>query len=282
MNLEKFNSLDKDTAGQELLQCCGSAKWASLVAAGRPYATERDLVKKAVAVWYNDCAPADWQEAFSHHPQIGDLKSVTERFAGKEQAAVGSASADTLMQLAKLNQDYHHRFGFIFIVCATGKSAEEMLQLLQQRIQHTAAEEEAIAMGEQMKITILRLKKIMTGADWSALAVSQLTTHVLDTSIGKPGQDICIRLAKPAEGGWQHIAFGITNADGRIPDLLPAERILPAGNYKIIFDTGAYYQQQGIPTFYPAAEITFTIFDESHYHVPLLLNPFGYSTYRGS
>ena len=112
--------------------------------------------------------------------------------------------------------------------------------------------------------------------------MSQVTTHVLDTAAGKPGKDISIRLMKKENDNWLAIAEGITNADGRISDLLPPGKILSAGDYKIIFNTGEYYKTQKIKTFYPAVEILFTVFDDSHYHVPLLISPFGYSTYRGS
>ena len=83
-------------------------------------------------------------------------------------------------------------------------------------------------------------------------------------------------------GQWQTMAQGVTNADGRIADLLPAERILPPGNYKLVFETGNYFASNNVKGFYPEVEIQFTIIDGSHYHVPLLINPFGYSTYRGS
>ena len=112
--------------------------------------------------------------------------------------------------------------------------------------------------------------------------MSQVTTHVLDTSAGKPGKDISVRLMQHSSHQWRAIAQGVTNTDGRVTDLLPAGKDLTAGNYKIVFETGAYYAKQSIKTFYPAVEILFTIADNSHYHVPLLISPFGYSTYRGS
>jgi hydroxyisourate hydrolase len=108
--------------------------------------------------------------------------------------------------------------------------------------------------------------------------MSQITTHVLDTSLGKPAQGVAIRL----EQNGKVLGQGITNADGRIGDLLPKDQSLPPGEYQMVFETGAYFQKNGLKGFYPKAVIHFTTFDESHYHVPLLLNPFGYSTYRGS
>ena len=112
--------------------------------------------------------------------------------------------------------------------------------------------------------------------------MSQITTHVLDTSIGKPAQGISIQLEQNISGSWKKIAEGITNADGRISDLLPKEKIADSGIYRLIFDTASYFKMQNIKTFYPNVTIEFEITDATHYHVPLLLNPFGYSTYRGS
>jgi hydroxyisourate hydrolase len=120
---------------------------------------------------------------------------------------------------------------------------------------------------------------LLPDADWSFLKNSHVTTHVLDTSQGKTGQNICIKL-KSANG--KIIAQGRTNADGRIPDLLPPGRYLPLGQYSMWFDTEDYARQQLSACFYPEVDIRFHVFDQSHYHIPLLINPFGYSTYRGS
>lgn len=112
--------------------------------------------------------------------------------------------------------------------------------------------------------------------------MSQLTTHILDTSQGKPAGGVLIVLYQQQHDDWKEIVRGITNHDGRITDWLPKEEILPAGQYKLKFETGDYYKQHIITSFYPYVEVIFSITDASHYHVPLLLNPFGYSTYRGS
>jgi 5-hydroxyisourate hydrolase / 2-oxo-4-hydroxy-4-carboxy-5-ureidoimidazoline decarboxylase len=284
-----LNSLSPEQAAVALAGCCGATNWVKEVAKGFPFPSEEALITRATSAWYNDCSEQDWREAFTHHPKIGDVESLRRKFAstahlaGAEQSGVAAADEDTLAALASGNAAYEEKFGFIFIVCATGKSASEMLRLLQDRLANTPEEELSIAMGEQHKITIIRLKKLIDEGAWSFLKVSQLTTHVLDTSIGKPGKDITIRLQAPAPlGGWQSIAQGVTNGDGRIPDLLPPNRNLEPGNYRVAFDTGAYFKSQSITGFYPSVEIQFTVFDGSHYHVPLLINPFGYSTYRGS
>ena len=113
--------------------------------------------------------------------------------------------------------------------------------------------------------------------------MSQITTHVLDTTLGKPAQDISIVLEQyTLSGAWKQLGSGKTNADGRLPNLLaPGTRVEP-GIYHLIFDTGSYFKSLGVKGFYPEVTIAFEITDASHYHVPLLLTPYGYSTYRGS
>ena len=113
--------------------------------------------------------------------------------------------------------------------------------------------------------------------------MSQITTHVLDTAIGKPAEGIDITLSHFVDGKWDLIGGGTTNIDGRSSDLLPNEVVLKEGRYKVLFVTEGYFNRQKIAAFYPYAEIVFDISgDGEHYHIPLLLSPFGYSTYRGS
>lgn len=112
--------------------------------------------------------------------------------------------------------------------------------------------------------------------------MSQITTHILDTSIGKPAKGVHIHLEQNTFGNWSEISSGITNDDGRISDLLSKEIKLAHGIYRMIFDVKSYFEKQNIKSFYPSVTVEFEITEDSHYHVPLLLNPFGYSTYRGS
>lgn len=112
--------------------------------------------------------------------------------------------------------------------------------------------------------------------------MSQLTTHILDTTKGKPAQGVTAILYQGENDAWAEIKRNITNTDGRIPDLLDKNVLLSKGIYKMRFETKDYFDKQHIPTFYPYVEIIFEINSTEHYHIPLLLNPFGYSTYRGS
>lgn len=282
MTWEEFNELDKATAATALFHCCGSAKWVSILMEDFPFVSEIALVETATTAWYSACNADDWLESFTHHPQIGDKSSLEQKFAGKEQTGIAAATAETINELTKANTDYLQKFGFIFIVCATGKSATDMLQMMHSRLNNSVEEELHIAMGEQHKITLIRFQKYLTNANFQFLKMSQLTTHVLDTSIGLPGKNISIKLLEQINNNWKAITQGITDADGRINDLLPPGKNLLPGTYKLVFETGVYFFSRNIKSFYPEVEIQFSIFDDTHYHVPLLLNPYGYSTYRGS
>jgi len=112
--------------------------------------------------------------------------------------------------------------------------------------------------------------------------MSQITSHILDTTKGKPAQGVTILLFQQQNNDWKEIGRSTTNSDGRVADLLDKNVTEQGGIYKLKFETKSYYDQQSIKTFYPFVEIIFEITGAEHYHVPLLLNPFGYSTYRGS
>jgi 5-hydroxyisourate hydrolase len=112
--------------------------------------------------------------------------------------------------------------------------------------------------------------------------MSQITTHILDTTKGKPVAGVTIILYHHRPDGWHEIGRGVTNQDGRVTDLLPIGGLLAFGTYKIIFFTKEYFDRDATPAFYPFVEICFEVATNEHYHVPLLLNPFGYATYRGS
>lgn len=156
MNLETIHGWSDEEAKGNFFQCCGSARWAEEMTRKRPFSNERILKQVAEEIWQN-LDHEDWLEAFAQHPQIGDLESLR---AKQEQSGVATASDETLEALAKGNQEYEQKNGFVFLVCATGKSAEEMLSMLEERLQNETEMELEIAAGEQSKITNLRLERI--------------------------------------------------------------------------------------------------------------------------
>jgi 2-oxo-4-hydroxy-4-carboxy-5-ureidoimidazoline decarboxylase len=158
----RLDGADADEARGMLERCCGSKAWVEGMLARRPFGTRERVLAAAREVWFS-LHRSDWLEAFSHHPKIGDRGALRARFAAtrhlseKEQAGVENASEDTLDALAEANTEYEKKFGYIFIVCATGKSAGEMLRMLRVRLKNALDVEIRIAAGEQAKITELRL-----------------------------------------------------------------------------------------------------------------------------
>jgi 2-oxo-4-hydroxy-4-carboxy-5-ureidoimidazoline decarboxylase len=166
--LRGLNSCSPQEAEADFRKCCGSSEWARRMAQLRPFATVEHLLDSASRVW-EQLSESDWLEAFRHHPKIGERKAVASQasesseWARREQAGTEGANAKLFDELSRANRKYEERFGFIFIVCATGKSAEEMLALLEQRLHNSPAVEIRIAAEEQSKITRLRLEKLLRG-----------------------------------------------------------------------------------------------------------------------
>ena len=165
MSITALNAMSPADARAALLRCCGSRRWADAMLARRPFASMADLLAAADAVWAG-LDRADWLEAFAAHPRIGDLDGLRKKFAATadwsagEQAGVAGAGEEVLRALAEGNRRYEERFGHIFIVCASGKTAGELLEQLEARLSHEPDRELAIAAAEQAKITRLRLERI--------------------------------------------------------------------------------------------------------------------------
>ncbi|MEM9883949.1 MAG: 2-oxo-4-hydroxy-4-carboxy-5-ureidoimidazoline decarboxylase [Planctomycetota bacterium] len=166
MTLDELNQLAPDDAAATLRGCCGCAWWAEQLAAARPYGDPATLHDVADAV-FDVMAEAHWQEAFAAHPKIGETKSAKMRDAGNRQWSAdeqaGTADPDDTArdELTALNAEYLERFGYIFIVCATGLSADRMLADLRRRLRHDPRTEAGVAAAEQRKITHLRLDKLL-------------------------------------------------------------------------------------------------------------------------
>jgi OHCU decarboxylase len=186
-SLSRLNALPARQAEAELLACCGSRAWAREMVDGRPYADVDLLFEEAERVWWS-IGPADWLEAFRAHPRIGERKPAhgsqageagdsgpaatspadspvaerTRHWSQQEQAGTRAADRETLDALAAGNRDYEQRFGFIFLICATGKTAHEMLDELRRRMHNDPDTELSVAASEQSEITRLRLEKLLS------------------------------------------------------------------------------------------------------------------------
>lgn len=282
-----LNGLSATEREAELQRVCGSTAWAREMSARAPFASQLALHAAADDVWWS-LTGNDWKEAFTHHPRIGSKDALKEKFArtatwaAGEQARVSDAQDAVIDALLTGNAEHESRFGYIFIVCATGKSAEEMLAILRTRLANDEATELRASACEENRITHVRLNKLLT-PEAAAPMAGPITTHVLDTARGKPAADLSIRLERLTGEEWKLLGVGATDADGRLKTLYPQGETLAPATYRLTFETGAYLAALGVPVFYPFVQIVFAIIEPTaHYHVPLLLCPFGYSTYRGS
>jgi allantoicase len=165
--VERLNQLSAAAALDEFLGCCGSKKWAAQMCAHRPFASSAHLYETAEQAW-PQLGRADWLEAFRCHPAIGAAQAKarqsakSRRWSASEQSAAQNSSAESRALLAAANEAYQAAFGHVFLICASGKSAEEILQNLQQRLSNPPDAELAIAAEEQRKITRLRLEKLLS------------------------------------------------------------------------------------------------------------------------
>mmetsp|Transcript_26889 Transcript_26889/g.69000 ORF Transcript_26889/g.69000 Transcript_26889/m.69000 type:complete len:318 (-) Transcript_26889:18-971(-) len=307
-----------------LLDCCHSEAFANGVLQRGAITGVDALLAAARSVWWNEVPVTGWLEAFAAHPRIGDVEGLKRKFGAfaemskGEQALAADTGDDAVFQeLLDWNRKYEAKFGHIFIVFATGKTAAQMLALLKARFPNPPHVELTIAATEQMKITELRIGKTWGSSPAAAAGrragqvlrhltvaapgklVSPITTHVLDTTAGRPAEALTITLFRKAPGTvgrgevWEEVSTRATNKDGRIPDLMEPSDYCEPGQYRLTFQTGAYQFEMNrkhpavytMPPFYPTASIDFEIAPHQaheHFHVPLLFNPFGYSTYRGS
>jgi len=164
--IARFNHLSAAQARRALLDCCGSEKWAQRIVAARPFASSAQLLETADKTWAA-LGRKEWLAAFRHHPPIGGSKAAAKqseaarRWSSGEQAAAQRAPAETLAVLAAANEAYETTFGYVFLICATGKTAEEILKSVQERLSNDPEVELQIAVEEQRKITRLRLEKLL-------------------------------------------------------------------------------------------------------------------------
>jgi len=164
--LQQLNALAPERAEAEFLKCCGCRNWTRALTDARPFADPDALFRAADDLWWA-LSEEDWLEAFRAHPKIGEQKAAeaqpeqAQDWSAQEQSGVHDAAMETKAALAAGNQEYEERFGFIFIVCATGRTSEQMLAILHERLQNDPRTELRVAAEEQRKITRLRLEKLL-------------------------------------------------------------------------------------------------------------------------
>ena len=268
------------------------APWVAQAASRqRPFVTLTALHNAMMAAVR--AAPADQQVALiKGHPDLAGKAARAGAMTVDSKAEQASAGLDRLSetefaQFHRLNNAYREKFGIPFIICARRHSKDSILQQFERRLQNSAAAETDTALGEIFRIAALRLDQRLEAADRLDVH-GRLSTHVLDTHSGRPAAGVAIELLELSVSGEPRvIARGMSNRDGRTDAPLIRERPLPIGRYELRFHVGDYFARlkarQDDPPFLDVVPIRFAIAEpEGHYHVPLLVTPWSYSTYRGS
>jgi len=267
------------------------APWVAEAAAHkRPCVTVSDLHAAMIGIVRS--APRERQLSFlRQHPDLAGKAAragaITDD-SKREQASVG---LDTLPQeefasFHRLNDAYKAKFGFPFIVCVRRHTRDSILAQFERRLPNDAADEFAAALQEVFYITRLRIAAKVTGEGMPKVN-GRLSTHVLDTHAGRPAVGMAVELFEFAGESAHRVARTTTNADGRTDQPLIDDRPLPIGRYELRFSVGDHFRSRGIeagdPPFLDVVPLRFSIAEpEGHYHVPLLVSPRSYSTYRGS
>jgi hydroxyisourate hydrolase len=256
-------------SSEQLATALGVQRWVADVAAGASYDDLDALLERAAAA-ATPLTPSEIDEALAHHPRIGERpagEGAAQAFSRREQASADAEDAEVNAAIAAGNAAYEERFGRVFLIRAAGRTRAEILAELRRRLELDDATE-LQNVGDQLReIALLRLRAMFAGG--------RVTTHVLDAARGRPAAGIAVTLSGPAGS----VASGRTDADGRVSDFGP--EALQPGDYRLEFATGEWFAEQGVEAFYPRVVVDFRL-GEGHHHVPVLLSPFAYSTYRGS
>lgn len=267
-------TIDAETLRAVLPTALAVPRWVDDVVARAPYDTLDALVGAAIAA-ATPLSEVEIDQALSHHPRIGERpigEGASQQLSRREQQAADADDAELAAAIVAGNRAYEERFGRVFLIRAAGRSRREVLAELERRLGNPDEAELAEVAEQLRQIAALRLRTLL------ATPRSRVTTHVLDTAAGRPAAGVPVHLDSWTGAGWQRLASGVTDTDGRIAELGPVD--LEAGRYRLTFATAAYL---GPEAFFPEILVVFAIADpDAHYHVPLLLSPFGYSTYRGS
>ncbi len=286
--LSNLNRLPRQQFVAALGQTFEHAPWvAERAAGGRPYPTVAALHEAMMAAV--KAADPQKQLAFiSGHPELGSRirrLDLTES-SQFEQGSLGldRLAADEYDRFTRLNRAYREKFGFPFIICVRRHTRDSILNQFERRLDNDIADERARALEEIGHITRLRLVELVDGPG-KPKTDGHLSTHVLDTFRGRPAAGVRIALHEIGRSARGRIAEAVTNADGRTDKPLIEGEPLRIGTYELSFHVGTYFAgaHPADPAFLDVVPIRFSIAEpEGHYHVPLLVTPWSYTTYRGS
>jgi 2-oxo-4-hydroxy-4-carboxy-5-ureidoimidazoline decarboxylase len=292
ISLSDLNASNRDDFVAALGNIFEHSPWiAERVSSMRPFTGVQQLfaaMKQAI-----DQAQAELRLALiKAHPDLADKTQRAAGLTAESSAEQNSAGLDRLSDaeyraFERVNNAYRAKFGFPYIVCVRRHTKDSILRDFERRLPNNAASEMQKSVEEICRIAALRLDQVVTSDDRLPVA-GRLSTHVLDTHSGKPAAGIELELIELAELGESRlIARAVTNADGRTDEPLVHGRPVPIGRYELMFNAAKYFSERGVPMsdppFLDKIPLRFSVSEpEGHLHVPLLVTPWSYATYRGS
>jgi 2-oxo-4-hydroxy-4-carboxy-5-ureidoimidazoline decarboxylase len=292
ITLDELNRMDRAAFVVALGEVFEHAPWVAENAAdARPFSGVNALFDAMTAAVSN--ASADRQMALiKGHPDLAGKAAREGAITDDSKREQSSAGLDRLTEhefatFHRLNDAYHAKFDIPFIVCVRRHGKESILRQFEQRLGNDKAAERQAALNEIFRIAALRLDQRVAASDRLKVH-GRLSTHVLDTHGGHPAPGVTVEFFEIESSGRAHlISRSVTNADGRTDRPLIAEQPIPIAQYELRFGVSEYFAKQGTPVadppFLGIVPIRFAVAEpESHYHVPLLVTPWSYSTYRGS
>jgi len=292
MTLDELNGMDQSAFVAALGEVFEHAPWVAETAyRARPFADMSELYEEMTAAVRS--ADAGRQTALiKGHPDLAGKAARDGTITADSKLEQSSAGLDRLSEdefaaFHRLNDAYRTKFNMPFIVCVRRHGKDSILRQFEQRLTNDDATERQAALTEIFRIIALRLDQRVAAAD--RLKVNgRLSTHVLDTHRGRPASGVALEFVEVASSGHSRlISRTVTNDDGRTDQPLFAEQPIPIAQYELRFSIGEYFARQGTPTTEPPflgiIPVRFAVAEpEGHYHVPLIVTPWSYSTYRGS
>ena len=269
-----------DAEARDLLESCLAAPgWVEGMLAGRPYVDRAELLARGREL-ASRLTEDDVHAALARHPRIAEKPAAGHdaELSSAEQSGVDEADRATVDAIRAGNAAYEERFGRVFLIRAAGRSSEEILDALHRRLRSSPEDEDREVAGQLAEIALLRLAQLVPEEQVTSHG-STVSTHVLDAARGGPGAGIGVVLERLSDPAGQ-VAAAVTDEDGRVPVLGAA---VPAGTYRLSLDTAAYFAATGTASFFPRVDVVFvTDGDTGHFHVPVLLSPYSFTTYRGT
>jgi len=292
ITLDEINRMDRGGVVDALGDVFEHAPWVAEVAYdARPFAGLSALYEAMTAA-VRDADTERQTALLRKHPDLAGKAAREGAITDDSKYEQSSAGLDRLSEqdyaaFHRLNDAYKAKFGFPFIVCVRRHGKDSILRQFEQRLTNDIPEERRTALNEIFRIVALRLDQRVTAGDRLKVH-GRLTTHVLDTHRGQPASGVAIELVEIDSGGMTRLILRArTNADGRTDRPLIAEQPIPIAQYELRFGVGGYFAEHGAstvdPPFLDVIPIRFAVAEpEAHYHVPLIVTPWSYSTYRGS